>query len=69
MSSLCESIVGARRGFALGEDTIRNHYNFDEASVGESAFQFSKFLVIVGLHRPLNIVRSLALSSKSRAKQ
>jgi hypothetical protein len=69
MSLIYGSIVNARRGFAVGEDTVQNHWNLDEEVVGESAFQFSQFLVIIVLHHRVNIVRLLVVSSKSRAKQ
>jgi hypothetical protein len=69
MSFICVSIVDGRRGFALGEDTIRNHWKSDDAAAGKSAFQFSKFLAIIVLRHFLGIVRLLAVSSKSRTKQ
>jgi hypothetical protein len=69
MSSICRLIVDARRGFGLEEDTIRNHWNLDEAAAGESVFQFGRFLVFIVLHHPLNIVTPLVVSSKYRAKQ
>jgi hypothetical protein len=68
ISSRYQSIVDVRGGFALEEDTIRNHWNLDDAAVGESPFQISKSLAIVVPHLPLNIMRLIAMSSKSRAK-